>query len=377
MISRSHVQVIVYARDSEASAGAWDRFAQRCGASFRCAYAAGVAWQFESHWAFRLRRLDLVRQTPDGPLKIGQCAVGIGRSRRVFADGLQLLAEYRSLWPSAIKAVLRHLGTGTYTYGSEWSVEQPRDHALTSLDGVTVDDVRPTHVDVIDLNRWANFDAYRMSTSSNVRRNVKKAEKSYPGLRIAENDGLMRADQFLQSVRMRRSLFRRKGIAKSGVGMAVRSFARLMALQKYNHSAMLFDGRELLAAYTGVKFGRHFSYLEGASADDSRGASWYLLMAMIERAFDATGGKGLFVMGSDDGTQAGDPAWEGLRRSRRQACATAIPTAVVTFRYADVPIVARLDSPHAERVQPVRELARVCVTAATTVASYADAATTW
>ena len=337
MSSKSPVVGKLVVRESAASADAWDRFAQRCGASFRCAYSAGAAWQFEAHWAFHLRRLDVLRETPDGPLKIGQCAVGVGRHHRVFADGLQMLPERKTLWPAAMVAVLRKLGRGRYVYGSEWSVEPPRDHALVRLDGVTVDDVRPTQVDVIDLSRWASFDDYRMSASSNVRRNVKKAEKSYAHLRVVNSDGMVRADQFIHSVRLRRSLFRRKGLHRSVFGMAVRSLARLLALRKYNQSAMLFDGRDLLASYTGVRFGRQFSYLEGASGDDTRGASWYLLMAMIERAFEETDGNGLFVMGSDDGTQAGDPAWEGLRRSRRQAAATSVPTAVVSFSYADVP----------------------------------------
>lgn len=376
MTAQSPVAAKVFASESAASSGVWDRFAQRCGASFRCAHSAGAAWQFESHWAFRLRRLDVFQETPAGPKKVGQCAVGVGRRLRIFADGLQVPPEFKTLWPLAMEAVLRKLGPGQYQYGSEWSVEPPRDHALVRLDGVTVDTVSPTQVDVIDLSRWAGFEDYRMSASSNVRRNVRKAEKSYPALRIVDSDGMMRADQFVHSVRLRQSLFRRKGIHRSAVGMAVRSLARLLALRKYNHTAMLFDGRELLASYTGVRFGRQFSYLEGASGDDTRGASWYLLMAMIERAFQESDGNGLFVMGSDDGTQAGDPAWEGLRRSRRQACATSVPTAVVQFRYARVPVRESSTPAKPTRAKTAKDLARACVAAATTVATVADAATT-
>ena len=316
-------------RPSAASALDWDAFARRCAASFRSSYHAARAWQFEYHWRFRLRRLDVFY----GDAKVGQCAVGVGKRVSVFSDGVQLLPGHAHRWADAAAAVLRRLGSATYVYGSEWSLEPPRESALTTLAGVAVDDVSPTSVQVIDFRRWPTFDAYRRATSTNVRRNVKKAEKAYPSLTLSVRPGVGHPVAFARSVMLRRALFQRKGVDRSTAGMLLRSAARLASLRRYSHTAYLDADGTLLSSYVGITFGELHAYLEGASDPNGKGASWYLLMAMIERAFVESNGQGRLLMGSDDGTQAGVDAWEGLRRSREQACAEPFPTSVVRFRY--------------------------------------------
>jgi hypothetical protein len=325
---------------SVASAAEWDGFAQRCGASFRCSHRGSAAWQFEFHRLHRLRRLELFLVGRDRTEKIGQCAVGVGRRHSLFSDGLHLLPEHELRWSAAMAAVLRHLGPAAYIYGSEWSVEPPREAELRQLPGATVTGLQSFSVDVVDFSRWDSWEGYLRAVSSNARRNVKKAVQAYPALAVLDGVGPLSARRYAESVVLRRQLFQRKGVARSAVGMVVRSLARQLSLRRYSHAAYLVDGRRLLAYYSGIAFGRNHYYLEGAARPGEPGTSWYLLLEMIRRAFDATGGQGKFVMGSDDGTQAGDKQWEGLRRSRQQCCATKFPTSVVRFTY-DGPTVAR------------------------------------
>ena len=332
MPSTSVASPTVHVRPTTATAAAWDGFAQDCHASFRCGHRGTRAWQAE--WPHRLHRLDLFAAGPDGERKVGQCAVGVGRRRRTFADGVQLLPDHAALWPPAVAAVLDHLGPGTYQYGSEWSLEPPRQDGLAGVPGVAVTGVRPTDVDVIDFARWPTLAAYRRAVSENVRRNVKRATAAHPGAVVVDGPGWIGARRYLRAVALRRAMYRRKGVRRSTAGMVARSVARGLGTGPFARSAYLVDGGTLLASYGGVDFGPLACYLEGASRPDNQGASWALLMAIIERAYDRTGGTGRFVMGSDDGTQAGTPAWEGLRRSRRQCCANPVPTSVVRFTYA-------------------------------------------
>ena len=321
---------LVRARPSRATAAEWDAFAQRCGASFRGSWRGAWAWQFEAHWWFRLRRFDLV--DAEGR-KAGQCAVGVGRRWRVFADGVQLLGDDGELWPMAMAAVLRQLGRGRYVYGSEWSVEPPRQDALLTLIGVAVNEVRPTGVDVIDFRRWPTVEQYRRGVSENVRRNSNKAARAYPDLAVVDVAGAAAWRAYAAAAVLRRDLFRRKHVARGTVGMVARSAARIASLRRYTRLTTLTAGGRLLSYHVGVNFGPLACYLEGATAADADGAAWHLLLRMIERAFAATGGQGRFVMGSDDGSQDGVAAWEGLRRSRRQCCAERVETSVVRFRY--------------------------------------------
>ncbi|HEX8325824.1 MAG TPA: GNAT family N-acetyltransferase [Tepidisphaeraceae bacterium] len=324
-------------RRSVASAADWDQFAGHCGASFRCAYRAARAWQFEVHWFQRLYRWDILLIDAVTERKIGQCAVGVGRHRSVFSDSLQLLPAFADRWPVAMSALLQKMGPARYVYGSEWSLEPSRETELARMSRVVVNEIKPTNVQAIDLRRWPTFGDYLRDVSTNIRRNVKKAEKSYASLQIVTATGLARLAYVRKSIALRRTLFERKGVRRSTVGMVLRSTARLVSLRRYSRSAYLLADGAPLASYVGVHFGSTYAYLEGASDPAGRGTAWYLLMAMIERAFADSNGHGRFVMGSDDGTQAGVEAWEGLRRSREQCCATAFPTSVVQFTYGATP----------------------------------------
>ena len=320
---------------SVAPAAAWDDFAQRCRASFRSSYRGGRAWQLEHHGLHRLRRLEVRRATDRGDEQVGQCAVGIGRRDRVFGDALQLLPGHGPLWPAAMAAVLDHLGPGSYVYGSHWSLEPPRESALAGTPGVAVGRVEATAVDAIEFARWPTWADYLRDVSGNVRRNLKRAAATRPELRLVDAAaGWAKYRHYAAAVRLRRALFDRKGVGRSTANMLVRSAVRLFWMRDYTRMAYLLAGDTVVASHVGIGFGPNVYYLEGAAAPRPPGLGWHLLMSRIELAYRQTNGTGTFVLGSDDGTQAGTPAWEGLRRSRRQCCATPTPTSVVRFTFA-------------------------------------------
>ena len=325
----------VWVRASTTSAAEWDAFAQRCGASFRCSYRGAAAWQWEANGWHRLLRLELF----DGPgaagRKVGQCAVGLGRRRHAFADGLQLLPVHGDLWADGLSAVVAHVGPGDYVYGSEWSLEPPRQFTLDLLAGVTVGHVRPACLQVIDFARWDTWESYATAVSANVRRNVRRAAEDVAGLAVVDGVGPKTGRLYLNALALRRAMFRRKGVARPIIPSAARSVGRLLSMRTHTRVSYLLRGGRLASYYVGIHYGGTFCYLEGASAADAGGAGWYLLMATIRRAYEQSGGRGRFVMGSDNDPGPGDDAWEGLRRSRRQCRAEAVPTSVVEFTYAD------------------------------------------
>ena len=325
------------------------------GAGFRCGYWAALTWQLEHHHYFRLRRLELFVRDRSDERKIGQCAVGVGRRVRVFGDRLMLEPSAQALWPAAMTAIVEQLGDGTYVYGSEWSLEPPRERDLARMAGVRVLDVAPTRVLTIDFTRWPNEQALVAAFSANVRRNVKKAERLHPALRLEWKGSLGGVARFVRGVLMRRSLFTRKGVERSTLAMALRSLVRLGSLRRYSDSVYAYNEDALLATYGGVNFGYTFAYLEGASEPTAHGAQWFLLVAVIRRAFATSGGRGRFVMGSDDGTKSGD-AWDGLRRSRAQVAAEPWPTSVVRFAFEARRSTAASPTPSVvsvERADPV------------------------
>ena len=317
----------IEARPTRDLAG-WDAFAGQCEASFRCARRAAHGWQFEHHLIHRLHHLDLWLTTTDGRRQVGQCAVGVGRRRRVFADALQLLPEDGHRWAAAMAAVLGRLSSGTYVYGSDWNPEPPRQADLALIPGVTVTAVQPTDLAIVDLTRWATADDYLQSVSTNARRNARKAAHHWPGLAVGPPAG---GRDTWTALRLRRAMYRRKGVGRSVLAMVARSAARTLCTRGYARPIHATAGRAVLATHVGIEFGRRWYYLEGASAADDHGAAWHLMLAVIGRAH--ADGCESFVMGSDDGSQAGSPHWEGLRRSRQQCGATYVPTSTVVFDY--------------------------------------------
>ena len=325
--------MLIEAEPISISAAAWDTFAQSCGASFRCAHRATRAWQLEHHLWFRVLRFDLILVATQTRQKIGQCAVGVGRNMSVFADGIQLLPGYNQFWSQAMQAVLAEVGPGKFHYGSEWSLEPCRLEMLNRLNSVQVTRVRSIDVQAVDFNQWPNWDDYFQAVSPNIRRNVKKAHRSYPDIRYVERRKTGVYWDFLALQISRYCLFRRKGVRRSFQSIVLRSLFRLLFTNKYAISARCDTETCTLAHYSGIDFGQDSFFLEASARPNSQGASWFLLMAVMARAHQRSKGQGRFVMGPDEQLDRGDPAWEGLVRSRQQCRVVSHPTSVITFIY--------------------------------------------
>jgi hypothetical protein len=79
--------------------------------------------------------------------------------------------------------------------------------------------------------------------------------------------------------------------------------------------------------FVGIDFGPNTYYVEGGSRADNEGAAWYLITAMLKRAFHRSS-SGKFVMGC----VLNDP---GLECSRNQCRVTSYPSSIVEFDYVE------------------------------------------
>jgi hypothetical protein len=289
----------------------------------------------EHHLLHRLYRLEVFDVEGDRERKIAQCAIGVGRHWRVFADSLQIDPQDHARWAEVMTAVVEHCGPGRYVYGSEWSLEPSRELALLGVRDVSLLEVYRTNLQVVDFRDWPAWENYYRSLSKNVRRNVAKSEKASPSSPILTGGGLKIA---LRLHAIRYATYRRKSLSK-GFGMRViRSLLRSAALKGFYEFAIVRSHRITLAAYGGVRFGANTFFLEGGSAASNQGASWRLLTWVMERAWRDSEGQGVFVLGSDDGSQAGSKAWEGLARSRTACRAKPLPISIIRFSFQPNPV---------------------------------------
>ncbi len=312
-----------------ASPEAWDAFAERCGASFRCASGALSLWQLDHHGWHRMHRLDLMLVRPGQFLKIGQVAVGVGRKLRVFADSIQLLPDQLHLWPQAMDAVLRHLGAGEYHYGSQWNIEAPREDALSALPGVEVRAVEGITLDVVEFRQWNDWTSYFRAISNNAKRNAKRAQDTFPDMEVQSRIGLASLQSWFSLYKLKAKLAQRKKLDLSGLRSILRFGMRLAALRNRAFTSIVRCGGKPMAAFSGIDFGANTYFLEAGSCDGNTGTNWHLLLGMLERAF-ARDPRGQFVMGAQ---YASDPRDQGLAFSRRQIRVSLLPTSEVVFRY--------------------------------------------
>jgi hypothetical protein len=300
----------------------------RCDASFRCAKGAIAAWQFDDHIPLRLRCFEIFSGTSGD--KVGQCAVTVGQKLSVFIDGLQLLPEYRALWTPAMAALLDELGSGRYRYGSQWSIEPPREQRLLGLQEIVIEVIQKITVQAVDFTRWGSWDEYFRQISANARRNAKRASAQNPTLCVRVRRGISTLIDTADLTRLQHVMASRKNLGKSRWNNIARFIFRTVAMQKYTITALVMVGGHAMAAYSGIEFGQNTYYLTGGSEANSGGAAWHLMLTMIRQAYDRTQGSGKFLMGSD---QEGAQGWANLAWSREQCRVTNFPTSIVTFMY--------------------------------------------
>jgi len=305
----------------------WDAFAQECGASFQSAHAWLRGWSLKTRIRQRLKIFEFYQSGQ----KIGQCAVGVSASERVFLDGLALKPGSDLLWADCMAAVLSHLGPGQYRYGWQLTLEQGREQDLQRLPGVTVESVRPLTVQAVDFRRWPNWDEYWASTSSNTRRNAKRGEQAE--LRVAVRTGLACLLHVVAIARLRSVMYERKGIEFDRLRTLAAYVGGHLTAPQYRLAAIASEGKQPLAGFIGYEFGTHTYYLAGGSRGSNNGAAWYLQKLMLQRAWERTGGCAKFVLGYVDYAIHDEAVGGGLLRSRRSVNASDHETSVVTFRY--------------------------------------------
>lgn len=300
----------------------WNRFAEMCEATYFCSYANIMC----EHLRGRVHQFEVYLYRT----KIAQCAVTIDWfGKRRFVDSLQLLPHHAHLWGDIMQEILSALGPGTYEYGSKWSLEPPRHTALEGMRDVKVRSVTLFQVHVVDFSRWADWASYEKAVSTNIRRNAAKAIKTDPGTAVVINRGFSAINDVFSLIDMRFATRRRKGLEDFNRFVAtVRYAARTFLLDGYT-AKVIHSGR-VVAYFSGIDFGSSTFYLDGASLTDNGGASWYLMVYMLKRAWKPNG-KVLLGMHQPGTDWAGR---ENILLSRQHCRASESPCSVVTFSYS-------------------------------------------
>jgi Acetyltransferase (GNAT) domain len=324
----SHIEVERLDRPS----ADWDEFALKCDASHRALRGWMAIWQLKYHKVFRTRCYSIFLRRGNDRVKIGQCAIGRGRHKRLFSDGIQLLPEHRTTWTECLQAMLRMSGPGRYVYGSDWSLEPPKEKDIAALPGVTVEAVERFMVEAVDFGRWKSWDDYERSVSANVRRNLKRAAHLYPDVEVETRSGL-RALLLTPHLLLSKTVMQqRKLIPSNIIETAFNHILRSIFMRKYAFCAVARAKGRVLAGFGGAASGRQAYYFDGG-ASDATGAGWLLKMTLM-RDFQSRQPTGRFFMGSAQREEdLSDGEWTSPFRYRQDCRVTAFPTSVVTFTY--------------------------------------------
>lgn len=333
----THIYVRELRRHAEA-ADEWNTAARRSGAGYVGEWHQARAWAYKRFPRMRLRMFEIFTDSP-GPgarrsqCRVGQCAVAVSRDGGTFLDRLQLEPGHESSWSEAMRAVLSNLGPGRYEYGWPESLEPPREGELGQMAGVAVTQVRPLTVHSIEFSAWPTWDAYFRAVSTNVRRNVKKAQTGFPDLTVEWRSGISGISQVRSLIRLRSQTYGRKGLGFGAPAAVLSTVANLASAGPASFTAVARGGGRELAAVSGIRFGANTYYRDGGSVADNGGAAWHLLMAVIERAF-CEHGQGRLVMGYLDPRIHDESVSGGLLRQRRSCRVIEVPTSTVTFTWA-------------------------------------------
>jgi hypothetical protein len=325
------IQSIVVER-IETSRSEWDAFALKCNASHRGLHGWMKFWQIGNLILFRTIRYSIFHQSAGGRTRIGQCAVGLGLRQKVFADGLQLLPEYQNTWAACMQAVLNKLGPGRYVYGSDWSLEPPREGELSTLAGVAVISVNRHMVEAVDFARWGSWEEYERSVSLNVRRDIKKVQSRYKRFKLEVKRGIEALAYIPQVAYSRSKMLRRKSMPIDLASILKNHAMRSLLMTEYAFSAVLHGDGQVLATFGGSEIGGQVQYFDGGSTQND-GSGWLLMMSLMQD-FYRRHPNGRFVMGSShlDDNQINE--WNSSFRYRRDARVSGFPTSVVTFEFS-------------------------------------------
>ena len=316
---------------SRLDADDWNDHAMGCQASLRSAYA------HLRHIGLRhiLRGVPCIYQVMyeagGKPERIGHYTLIRGAKLNKFYDGIILSPEYRHLWAEAMEAALAEAGRGIFDYGWQWFPEPARDAELVTIPGVKLLSTRPILIQGVDFANWPDWESYYRDISENIRRNAKKAVKLHPDLDIAVSSGLKSLRRVIDLVRMRGTMYRRKGMPFHPIRMFAGYILNFLTCPEQAMIAMAVSSNRILAIQNIVEFGSTHYYLDGAAATDTDGGAWNLQLAMLKRAYDRFPA-GRFLLGYTD-LPVADQSAEGLLRSRRSLRASEWPTSLVRFEW--------------------------------------------
>jgi len=310
----------------------WDRFALDWGGSYRGSRRHALAWSAKRGWRTRVRFIEVWRNVEGGsaPRKTAQVVVALSGGEGAFLDRLVVGGEDPLDWISCMQSVIQRLPSGTYTYGWDLNTEAAREGDISALSGVEVVGVRPLIVHVVEFATWSSWDDYYRAMSTNVRRNVKKAHQEFEELRVVHGEG-WRAIRLVRALlRLRTDMYERKGLRFREGAAFINSLANALVGSGHFFTSVAAAGPMPLAAVSGVVFGGTTYYMEGGSSSDNRGASWFLLVDMLRRAYQRDP-LGRVVMGYLDPSTHDEELGGGLLRSRRSCRVTNIETSIVRF----------------------------------------------
>lgn len=309
----------------------WEAFAFRCDVSHRGVGNTMRLWQIKQHrFFYRTSRYSIYLQREQTRTRIGQFAIGISPYKKVFADGLQLLPEYRAAWTECMRAVLKQLGPGLYVYGSDWSLEPPQEHQISTLPGVTVRNVKGYVVEAIDFARWSSWEDYEQDVSSNIGRNIKKAKKTHEDLELDIKHGVSALAFTSHLFHCKAAMLKRKAVPFFRRRLVHGHILHTLLIPQYAFCAILRTRNRILAAFSGIEVGRQIYYFDGGSMGCD-GTGWLLKMSLMQDFFRRHP-TGRALMGSEPHTSNVPSPWqESGSRYRRDARVSAFPTSIVTF----------------------------------------------
>jgi hypothetical protein len=311
----------------------WDAFAKACGCSVKSTRGHSAAWLLKNFVRYRLCLMEIYDDSPTGSRKIGQCAIGrCATGPSVFLDRIQLLPDDEPKCAEAMRAILREAGGGEYEYGWELNLEAARDAILAALPGISIRETTPLVVQAIDFSGWETWDAYYKDIRKGARQSAQFAVRDIPGLNFRTWTGRRSIFAIPALTRLKVKLSKRKNLTLRLMDLLTSYLGWTILCPRYTVTRLARDGNQVLAAYYGAEFGGNFYYLEAASVHGNQGASWALLLSMIQRSYESDP-KGKFVMGYVNYALHDEEVSGGLIRSRTACRITDFPTSVVKFKY--------------------------------------------
>jgi hypothetical protein len=312
----------------------WDDFAARAAGGLRSAsgYLRLLNLYCLLHPKRRLKSIEIFIEDSTARATIGRATIVQRPDVQEFAHRLLLDPKYAERRRDAFELCLKHLGRGDYEYGSAWSLEQAPLDAVKAIPGVVVKSVRDIHVQLVDFADFKNWDDYYSRVSTNIKRNVKRAENTFRDLEVVEQRGHASWGAALTHFRLHNRLYKQK----LGRAWLLRTlFSSGLNIICYGEDSAIFVARANgvpMATMTQVRFGDNFYYLEGGREPVQCGPAWFLQIEAIRRAFNAAP-KGKFILGYVDFALHDGQTSDGLLRARKALRAKDVITQVVEFSY--------------------------------------------